>query len=178
MTLSQQSQLTPVQTPIARFFRESVGQWHSDRRYYTLPEGEIQEITSEIEVEFLEPGCEELRQLERLHNFSQEGSLVCGTKVIWESKDANTGKRKSRGSTLFGALGETLYRDRGFAISTPVTARFYMLGDRTLCLRTEYNGSVFEEEIKLIGDKYRTRQTVISRAGEQVMVGQYLEKRV
>ncbi|MEH2096143.1 phycobiliprotein lyase, partial [Nostoc sp.] len=40
------------------------------------------------------------------------------------------------------------------------------------------NGSVFEEELKLIGSKYRTRQTIISRAGEQLMIGQYLEKRV
>ncbi|MGV2387698.1 MAG UNVERIFIED_CONTAM: phycobiliprotein lyase [Microcystis novacekii LVE1205-3] len=32
----------------------------------------------------------------------------------------------------------------------------------TLCLRTEYAGSVFEEEIKLIGQQYRTRQTIIS----------------
>jgi hypothetical protein len=37
---------------------------------------------------------------------------------------------------------------------------------------------VFEEEIKLIGEKYRTRQTIISRAGEQQMIGQYLEKRI
>jgi hypothetical protein len=37
---------------------------------------------------------------------------------------------------------------------------------------------MFEEEIRLVGSRYRTRQTVISRAGEQVMIGQYLEKRV
>jgi hypothetical protein len=49
---------------------------------------------------------------------------------------------------------------------------------QTLCLRTEYNGSVFEEELKLIGDRYRTRQTIIARAGEQQTIGQYLEKRV
>ncbi|HAC65459.1 MAG TPA: phycobiliprotein lyase, partial [Cyanothece sp. UBA12306] len=49
---------------------------------------------------------------------------------------------------------------------------------QTLGLRSEYNGSVFEEEIKLIGESYRTRQTIISRAGEEVMIGQYLEKRM
>jgi hypothetical protein len=45
-------------------------------------------------------------------------------------------------------------------------------------LRTEYQGSTFEEELKLIGKNYRTRQTIISRAGEQQMIGQYLEKRL
>jgi hypothetical protein len=60
----------------------------------------------------------------------------------------------------------------------PVVAEFYMLDVNTLCLRSEYNGSMFEEEIKLIGQRYRTRQTIISRAGEQTMIGQYLEKRI
>jgi hypothetical protein len=47
-----------------------------------------------------------------------------------------------------------------------------------MALRTEYNGSVFEEEFKLIGKIYRTRQTIISRAGEELMIGQYLERRL
>lgn len=59
-----------------------------------------------------------------------------------------------------------------------VKARFYFPNAETLCLRTEYNGSVFEEEIKHIGQQYRTRQSIISRAGEQIMIGQYLEKRI
>jgi hypothetical protein len=45
-------------------------------------------------------------------------------------------------------------------------------------LKTEYGGSCFEEEIKLIGQKYRTRQNIISRSGEEVMIGQYLEQRI
>lgn len=49
---------------------------------------------------------------------------------------------------------------------------------RTLCLRTEYGGNAFEEEIKLIGTQYRTRQTIISRLGEEQLIGQYLEIRV
>ncbi|WP_242715968.1 phycobiliprotein lyase [Microcoleus vaginatus] len=44
--------------------------------------------------------------------------------------------------------------------------------------RTEYNGSVFEEEIRQIGANYRTRQTIISRAVEHKTIGQYLEKRI
>jgi hypothetical protein len=47
-----------------------------------------------------------------------------------------------------------------------------------MCLKTEYGGNAFEEEIKLVGSQYRTRQTIISRAGEEQMIGQYLEKRL
>ncbi|WP_445299723.1 MULTISPECIES: phycobiliprotein lyase [unclassified Microcoleus] len=44
--------------------------------------------------------------------------------------------------------------------------------------RTEYNGSVFEKEIRQIGANYRTRQTIISPAVEHKTMGQYLEKRI
>jgi CpeS-like protein len=84
----------------------------------------------------------------------------------------------SSGSTLFGIEGTIMYRDRGFATPNPVTATFSFSNPETMALRTEYQGSVFEEEIKLIGEKYRTRQTIISRSGEQQMIGQYLEKRI
>jgi hypothetical protein len=163
---------------IAAFFRESVGRWRSERRYYTLPDGDTKEVVSLISVRFLEQGCNELLELQQLHGLPDGMSLTCGSLVSWTSTDAVTGRKQSDDSTVFGALGSILYRDRGFATSKPVTAKFYFPNPRTLCLRTEYKGSVFEEELKLIGENYRTRQTIISRAGEQQMIGQYLEKRI
>jgi hypothetical protein len=169
---------THDESQIAEFFQESAGQWHSERRYYTLPEGETKEIESVIKIQFLARGCDQLHQLEQIHDLPDSVSLICGAKVTWESTDVLKGRKESQGSTLFGVLGNILYRDRGFATSKPVTAQYHFPNPKTLCLRTEYKGSVFEEELKLIGSKYRTRQTIISRAGEQLMIGQYLEKRI
>jgi hypothetical protein len=163
---------------IAEFFRQSHGKWYSQRRYYTLPDGEVQEVASQITVRFLKAGTEELQHLAQLHQLPTSTELVCGAEVTWESNYTLSGRKASSGSTIFGAAGNILYRDRGFATSQPVTATFYFLQPNTLCLKTEYQGSVFEEEIKQISHKYRTRQTIISRAGEQQMVGQYLEKRL
>ncbi|GAA6622172.1 phycobiliprotein lyase [Scytonema sp. NUACC26] len=160
------------------FFRESVGMWRSERRYYTLPDGETKEVVSTIAIRFLTAGCEELQKLAQMHDLPETVSLICGTEVTWESANSVTGRKESNGSTLFGALGNILYRDRGFATAKPITAEYYFPNPKTLCLRTEYNGSVFEEELKFIGSKYRTRQSIISRAGEQIMIGQYLEKRI
>ncbi|MDY6898070.1 MAG: phycobiliprotein lyase [Cyanobacteriota bacterium] len=165
-------------TLIAEFFQESVGTWSSERRYYTLPDGKTKEVASIITIRFLEAGCDELQKLARMHDLSESTIMTCGAEVSWESTNAVTKAKESNGSTLFGALGNTLYRDRGFATSKPITAKYHFPSEKTLCLRTEYNGSVFEEELKFIGEKYRTRQSVISRAGEQVMIGQYLEKRI
>lgn len=162
----------------AQFFQASAGAWRSERRYYTLPDGETKEMVSFITVRFLEQGCPELQKLAQLHQLNDPNTITCGSYVTWESTDSVSGRKQSKGSTIFGVSGTTLYRDRGFATPKPVTAQYYFTNDQTMCLRTEYNGSVFEEELKLVGDNYRTRQTIISRAGEQQMIGQYLEKRI
>ncbi len=162
---------------IELFFQASAGQWRSERRYYTLPAGETQEVVSNLSILFLAAGSSELVQLAQLHHLDDEQSLSCGALVTWDSEYILTGKPGSIGQNIFGASGQTLYRDRGFATSKPVTATYHLPQPQTLCLRTEYQKSVFEEEVKLIGDNYRTRQTIISRAGEQQMIGQYLEKR-
>jgi hypothetical protein len=179
-SVTSRLQITQVaeESLIAAFFQKSAGNWRSERRYYTLPDGDTKEVVSLITIRFLEQGCDELLQLQQLHELPDEMSLSCGACVSWKSTDSVTGRKQSEDSTLFGALGNILYRDRGFATSKPVTAQFYFSNPQTLCLRTEYKGSVFEEELKLIGENYRTRQTIISRAGEQQMIGQYLEKRI
>lgn len=163
---------------IAEFFQQSAGNWRSERRYYTLPEGETQEMVSQIAIRYLESGCLELLHLANLHQLPQDVFLFCGAEVTWDSQDSISGRQASRGSTLFGAKGSILYRDRGFATPKPVTADFQFSNPQTLCLRTEYKGNVFEEELKLVGSLYRTRQTIISREGQQQMIGQYLEKRL
>lgn len=178
MTSLRQLAQTDEESLIAAFFQESEGQWRSERRYYTLPDGETKEMVSLITVRFLEQGSSELLHLAELHQLEDPRALICGSYVEWNSTNSVTKRKESKGSTLFGALGTTLYRDRGFATPKPVTAEYYFPNPKTLCLRTEYRDSSFEEELKLIGRSYRTRQTIISRAGEQQMIGQYLEKRL
>lgn len=171
-------QPTDASLTVAEFFQESSGKWRSERRYYTLPDGKTTEGLTFITNRFLEQGSPELLNLAKLHELPEEVVLTCGVEVTWESIDPVSGRRRSKGETLFGVRGNILYRDRGFAILKPITAEYYFSAPKTLHLRTEYNGSVFEEEIKLIGSHYRTRQTIVSRAGEQQMIGQYLEKRI
>ncbi|MGB6168673.1 MAG: phycobiliprotein lyase [Geitlerinemataceae cyanobacterium] len=178
MVSSGQVELLSTQSLVEAFFRKSAGNWKSERRYYTLKKDTSQEVVSFITIEFLERGDARLLPLAELHHLREEQVLACGSQVIWESHYVGPKGKPTKGSTVFGVLGETLYRDRGFATPEPVTAHLYLPKPQTLCLKTEYGGSVFEEEIKLIGQKYRTRQTIISRAGEELTIGQYLEKRV
>jgi hypothetical protein len=175
--LSQSVQL-PLDILIQEFFQRSEGSWRSERRYYTLKSGETQEVISHLNVWFLNQESPELIELAKSHELADPSLLTCGVKTTWESSYSGPGDKQSTGETTFGVLGANLYRDRGFATTKPISAQFYLPDPSTLRLRTEYNHSVFEEEIKLVGTHYRTRQTIISRAGEEQMIGQYLEKRI
>ncbi|MGB7085802.1 MAG: phycobiliprotein lyase [Phormidesmis sp.] len=174
---SEQSNVAELEARAIAFFKHSEGSWQSRRRYYTLANGEAQEVVSDITVCFLAGDHSELADLAARHELSVP--MICGAKVTWESHYIMPSRSKpSIGSTVFGIRGDVMYRDRGFATPKPVTASYKFTGDRTMVLRTEYGGSSFEEELKLIGENYRTRQTIISRAGEEIMIGQYLEKRL
>lgn len=163
---------------VEAFFKASVGSWQSRRRYYTLESDKTEEVVSRLTIRYLAPGCEELQALERLHSLSKDITFTCGSAVTWESHYASPSRKPATGSTLFGALDGLLYRDRGFATPKPIIAQFDFRDEHTMRLNTEYNHSSFEEELKLVGTQYRTRQTIISRAGEEQMIGQYLERRL
>ncbi|VEP18248.1 putative phycocyanobilin lyase CpcS 2 [Hyella patelloides LEGE 07179] len=177
--ISTNSINTRVESLAVNYFQRSQGKWKSQRRYYMLnQETEPQEVESILTVEYLEQGTPELLELAQLHQLEQPNILVCGTKVAWSSNYTNRNRKASEGSTIFGIAGNQLYRDRGFATDKPIIAICSFTNPDTLCLRTEYNNSVFEEEVKLVGQNYRTRQTIISRAQKEITIGQYLETRI
>ena len=159
------------------FFQASDGQWRSQRRYYTLKSNETEEVTSYLTIRYLAAESPELQKLAALHELPGDMRISCGTEVTWESHYDSPSRKPAVGSTCFGALDGLLYRDRGFATPKPIVARLEFRDDMTMRIFTEYNKSSFEEEIKLVGEQYRTRQTIISRAGEEQMIGQYLEQR-
>ena len=136
---------------VSSFFKTCEGDWCSKRRYYTLKSGDVQEVVSYINIRFLAAGTAELEELHHLHQLSETTPLICGAQVTWESNYIHTQRKPVNGSTLFGIRGATLYRDRGFATAKPVTADFSFSEPRTMVLKTAYDGSSFEEEIKLIG---------------------------
>lgn len=173
---SETQDAAEIEACAINFFQRSAGKWHSRRRYYTLQSGEAQEVESDITVQCLTGKHLDLDNLAERHQLSVP--FVCGAQVTWESHYISPSKKSSTGATIFGIRGNIMYRDRGFATPDPVTALYRFTNDNTMVLRTEYKGSAFEEELKLIGDSYRTRQTIISRAGEEIMIGQYLETRV
>lgn len=168
-----------IESLAVEYFLRSEGKWKSQRRYYMLDrDTEPQEVESILTVEYLDRNSPELIELAMLHCLERQDKLVCGTKVTWASNYTNRNRKASNGETTFGISGNKMYRDRGFATTKPIIATYSFTNPDTLCLRTEYQGSLFEEEVKLVGTNYRTRQTVISRAQQEVTIGQYLETKI
>jgi CpeS-like protein len=163
---------------VCRFFERSAGRWMSQRRYYTLNVHEPQEVESVIDIDFLEADHPDLNALAAAHGLPV-GTLRAGTNIRWESRYLTATRKPATGFTTIGVGdGDWIYRDRGFSSPEPVTAAVNFVNPDTMRLVTTYGHSVFEEEIKLVGDKYRTRQTIATRAGEEVLIGQYLETRI
>ncbi|MEM9213929.1 MAG: phycobiliprotein lyase [Cyanobacteria bacterium P01_F01_bin.150] len=171
------SDVASSEAMVKAYFQKTAGDWRSQRRYYTLKSEEVQEVESILSIQFLDQGTLELQQLAEMHALEDLGQMTSGLSITWESNYIGPSARKMKGSTVFGVWQDNMYRDRGFATKKPVLAKFKLSAD-TMILRTEYGGSRFEEEIKMVGNSYRTRQTIISRAGEEQMIGQYLERRI
>ncbi|MGD1902610.1 MAG: phycobiliprotein lyase [Geitlerinemataceae cyanobacterium] len=177
MTVALDRIQTSVSQLACRFFERSAGRWLSQRRYYTLNVHEPQELESAIEIDLLPAGHPELVKLARAHDLEDDAMLL-GTTIRWESRYLNVTRKPAIGSTVIGiGTGELLYRDRSFSSPKPVTAELTFANPDTMRLLTVAGNSSFEEEIKLVGTKHRTRQTIASRAGEEVLIGQYLETR-
>jgi CpeS-like protein len=160
------------------FFHQSVGRWRSQRRYYALKQGDTQEVISELDIDFLAAGHDDLLALAERHHLGADQPLSCGVRFSWHSEYVSPSRKASDGSTIFGIRGSLMYRDRGFATAKPVVATYQFRDPQTMQLHTEYDGSRFDEELKLVGAHYRTRQTIISRAEKVIMIGQYLETRL
>lgn len=167
-------------TAVETFLMESAGNWRSQRRYYTLNSNldPILEATTDIEVVFLAGDRPELSALAERHQLNQAQPFLCGAQITWAGAYTNIERKPLEGATIFGIRDNLMYRDRGFSTSQPVTAQFELPKPQVLRLFTSYDGSNFEEEIKFVGHKHRTRQTIISKAGRGVMIGQYLETRL
>ncbi|MBW4614048.1 MAG: phycobiliprotein lyase [Desmonostoc vinosum HA7617-LM4] len=161
---------------IKTFLKETDGNWCSERRYHALPHGKIKEITKTVTMRFVDQGSPELIELAKLHELDEDVALTCGSYVEWNNVDSQTGEQGARRWTVLGTHGTTMYFGRNFPVPKLVVAEYYFRDPKTIYLWTHENGALFEEELRLIGKNYRTRQTIISRGGEQQMIALYMER--
>lgn len=140
------------------WFERSKGQWFSNRRYFYESSGKVQLVDSDFTVDVRESKDKE---------FTVE--------IIWDSK----GDVESKGSMIceFDENKNLLYRNIGYMTKDPTFSFVSMIDDDTILFRTEYDDMVFREEIRMIDDNHRLRQTLGWKNNTVFLAGQYYERR-
>jgi len=136
-----------------QFLRRTCGKWTSERRYLFAPKFKPVNMTTNFEFAELELG----------NNFL----------VSW------TGQ--TTGEMQLTLEGDTLHRSRDYFGDGANSSKVQVIDQDCIVLRTQYDGTRFREEVRLIEeDMFRLRQTVgySLETGQLVLAGQYFESRV
>lgn len=136
-----------------KFLRRTCGKWTSERRYIFAPKFKPVNMVTEFELAPLELG----------NNFL----------VTW------TGQ--TTGEMRLTLEGDVLHRSRDYFGDGANSSQVQVIDDDCIVMRTQYDGTRFREEVRLIEhDCYRLRQTVgyNLETGKLVLAGQYFETRL
>lgn len=143
------------------FMRRTEGKWVSQRRYLYPKTSSIENLSSDLVVRFEGEEGEEFRVI-----------------LSWKTLAVETGKLVSEGEMLTEAKDGKLYRNVGYLSDEPTICEVEMVDADCVVLSTSYCNMNFREEIRLVGEDIRLRQTLGMRGVEVFMVGQYYETRV
>ena len=135
-----------------QILRRSCGNWSSQRRYLYAPKNEPVNLTTEFKLSELAHGVFE---------------------IIWDGK--------TTGTMELTLQGDLMHRSRNYFNEDSSASKIEVIDEDCIVMLTEYDGTRFREEIRLIDDDmFRLRQTVgySLRTGQPVLVGQYYESRI
>jgi len=135
-----------------QFLRRTCGSWTSERRYLFAPKLKPVNMTTEFTI-----------------SEGNRGKFV----VDWQGQ--------TEGQMILTLDGDTLHRSRDYFGDGANSSKIEVIDNDCIVMRTEYDGTRFREEVRLIEeDCYRLRQTVgySLETGQLVLAGQYFETRI
>lgn len=154
------------------FFRQSAGQWRSQRTTHHLPFRRAELGGSSISVEALEASDPRVIEICELH--SVDAALaVGGAYVTWQGAMAwDKDDENHEGTTVFALVPDAetprqgqLLRERGYAEIVPVIGRYEIDDDGGLVLTTDYETMSSIERFWFAGPDLRLRTSVVKRFG-------------
>ena len=152
-----------VYSPFTSWFDRCVGSWNSDRRYlYFNDRGSITQL---IKTRFVTTATGENK-----YEVAWSSDVVTPTGEIMAEA--------SGGTMRLELHNDLLVRDIGYFSKKPTECRLELIDDDTVVFNTSYGGSNYREEIRLVGENIRLRQTVgFTDIGDLSIAGQYFETR-
>ena len=135
-----------------QFLRRTCGTWTSERRYLFAPKLKPVNMTTDFTL-----------------SEGNNGKFI----VDWQGQ--------TEGQMILTLDGDTLHRSRDYFGDGANSSKVEVIDNDCIVMRTEYDGTRFREEVRLIEeDCYRLRQTVgySLETGQLVLAGQYFETRI
>ncbi|WP_072622534.1 phycobiliprotein lyase [Spirulina major] len=154
------------------FFRQSAGQWRSQRTTHHLPFRRAENGGSMITVETLPADDPRIIEICKMHN-EDPAQSVGGSFVTWNGAMAwDKEGEDHKGETVFALIPDPdnprngkLLRERGYAEIVPVAGRFEMDDDDALNLITEYETMSVIERFWFATPDLRLRTSTVKRFG-------------
>ena len=135
-----------------QFLRRTCGSWTSERRYLFAPKLKPVNMTTDFTL-----------------SEGNNGKFI----VDWQGQ--------TEGQMILTLDGDTLHRSRDYFGDGANSSKVEVIDKDCIVMRTEYDGTRFREEVRLIEeDMFRLRQTVgySLETGQLVLAGQYFERRL
>lgn len=150
---------------VQTFMERSAGQWLSQRRYLYPRSNKLENLSSRLCVTY---------------TVTSELPEEFKTELTWETHSVETEKVVSEGEMLTEGRNGKLYRNVGYMSEDPTVSTIKVIDKDCLVFLTSYSGMDFREEIRLIGEDIRLRQTLGRKAksNDVFLIGQYYETRI
>lgn len=146
---------------LKKWFVRTAGKWTSERRYIYKNNNDPVIVSTEFEVrtDILNPSKPDF-----------------DVEIIWNS----TGDTSSSGVMKCHWDGKSFTRDRGYMTDEGTSSILKLSNIDTIEMYTTYNGMSFREEVRLVSEDIRLRQTIAFKEGTKdfLLAGQYVEFRL
>ncbi len=154
------------------FFRQSSGNWQSQRTTHHLPFRRAETGESQIHVETLAPDHPKVLEICELHAVDPS-QAVGGAFVSWDgSMSWDKQDENHQGTTVFVLIPQaddpqkgTLLRERGYAEIVPVAGHYRIDPEDALVLVTEYETMSIFERFWFVNPDTRLRTSTVQRFG-------------
>ncbi|AZB72363.1 phycobiliprotein lyase [Synechococcus elongatus] len=154
------------------FFRQSAGQWRSQRTTHHLAFRRAENGDSSIFVEALEKTDPRVVEICTMHAVDP-ATAIGGAYVSWQgSMDWDREAEGHSGTTVFALVPDDasgrsgqLLRERGYAEIVPVIGRFDLDDNNNLNLITDYETMSAVEQFWFMGPNLRLRASTVTRFG-------------
>lgn len=154
------------------FFRQSAGQWRSQRTTHHLAFRRAENGDSSISVEALEKDDPRVIEICTMHEVDP-ATAIGGAYVSWQgSMEWDREAEGHSGTTVFALVPDDasgrsgqLLRERGYAEIVPVIGRFELDENDNLNLVTDYETMSAVEQFWFMGPNLRLRSSTMTRFG-------------